>query len=131
MIRAYAQYMGIAIIAVGVAGLLLGERSLLNLLNIDILEDVVHLLTGGLLAYVGFANRDLDLVKNVVGGISVMYLAVGMLGFITPSLFGLLPHGYSGFDNVLHLGIGGIGIAIAWFMGGSDLHHPVASSSLR
>lgn len=112
MIRFYARYMGIAIIAVGVVGLLLGERSLLN---IDILEDVVHVLTGGLLAYVGFSNLNLDLVKSVVRGMSVLYLSVGVLSFITPGLFSVLPHEYSGFDNVLHVGIGGIGIALAWF----------------
>ncbi len=129
MVRLYAQYMGLAILVIGIAGVLLGERSLLNLVNIDILEDAVHLVTGGLLAYVGFANRDLDLVKSVVGGISVMYLIVGVLGFITPNLLGLLPHGYSGFDNVLHLGIGGIGIALAWFMSESSRHYQVASTS--
>jgi hypothetical protein len=48
-------------------------------MSIIIMEDMVHLLTGGLMAYVGFANRDLDVVKSVVGGIGVMY-AVGVLG---------------------------------------------------
>ena len=117
MVRQYAQYMGIAIVGIGVLGLLLGEQSLLQLVNIDIVEDIVHLLTGGVMAYVGYANRDLEVVKAVVGGVGVMYLLVGVVGFITPTLFGLLPHGYSVFDNLLHLALGVVGIAVAWLWG--------------
>lgn len=130
MVRAYAQSMGIAIISIGIVGLLLGERPLLNLLNIDIMEDMVHILTGGLMAYVGFANRDLDLVKSVVGGIGMAYLLIGVLGFNTPTLFGMLPHGYSGFDNIIHLGLGATSMAAAWYMGDS-IPKRVVHPSLR
>ncbi|MBA2252648.1 MAG: hypothetical protein H0W13_08095 [Nitrospirales bacterium] len=127
MARQYAQYMGIAIIGIGVLGLLLGEQSLLGLVNIDVMEDIVHLLTGGLMAYVGYAHRDLGVVKNVVGGVGVLYLLVGALGFVAPTLFGLLPHGYSVFDNVLHLTLGILGIAMAWFVG-SQAMRPAAQT---
>jgi hypothetical protein len=80
------------------------------------MEDIVHLLTGGLMAYAGFASRDVASVKTVVGGVGVAYLLVGLLGFITPTLFGLLPHGYSVFDNILHMALGAVGIAMAWFV---------------
>lgn len=61
MVRAYAGIVGVSLILIGVVGLVLGERSLLGVLNIDILEDVTHLVTGGLLAYVGFGQRDVGL----------------------------------------------------------------------
>jgi hypothetical protein len=35
-----------------------------------------------------------------------------------PMLFGLIPHGYSLFDNLLHLALGVLSIALAWFVGG-------------
>jgi hypothetical protein len=126
MARQYAQYMGIAIVGIGVLGLLLGEQSLLGLINIDVVEDIVHLLTGGVMAYIGYANRDIGTVKTVVGGVGVAYLLVGVLGFIAPNLFGLLPHGYSVFDNLLHLALGVLGIGVAWFIGSreSRLAHP-------
>ena len=117
MVRTYAQYMGLAIFGIGVVGLLAGEQPLLQLVNIDAVEDLIHLLTGGAMAYVGYASRDIELVNRVVGGVGVAYLVVGLLGFITPTLFLLLPHGYSLFDNLLHLAIGGIGIYLAWFAG--------------
>ena len=116
MVRQYAQVVGVVIIVIGVAGLLLGEQSLLGALNIDIVEDIVHLVTGGLMAYVGFGRVDPGLTRNVVGGLGVMYLLVGVLGFIVPNLFGLLPHGYSIVDNLIHLALGALGIAVGWFV---------------
>jgi hypothetical protein len=104
----------VVIILIGVVGLLVGEEPLFGLVNIDIVEDLIHLLTGGLLAYVGFGQRDEGLARNVVGGLGVVYLLVGLLGFVIPMLFGLLPHGYSIVDNIIHLALGVAGIAVAF-----------------
>ncbi len=41
--RIYARIIGVVLIAVGIVGLVLGNRVWLGLLNVDILEDVVHL----------------------------------------------------------------------------------------
>ena len=117
MVRQYAQVIGVVIIVIGVVGLVLGDQLLLGLLNIDIVEDIVHLVTGGLMAYVGFARADPGLLRNVVGGLGVVYLLVALLGFVVPNLFGLLPHGYTIADNLLHLALGAAGIAVGWFVG--------------
>lgn len=114
--RIYAQVLGVVLLLVGVVGLVLGDRVWLGLLNVDILEDIVHLITGGLLAYVGFARTDLALTRNVVGVLGIIYLVVGLLGFVTPMVFGLIPHGYTVFDNLLHLILGILGIVIAWVL---------------
>ena len=119
MVRAYAGIVGVSLILIGVVGLVLGEQSLLGVLNIDLLEDITHLATGGLLAYVGFGQRDVGLARNVVGGLGVIYLLVGILGFIAPALFGLLPHGYSIVDNLIHLAAGVLSIAVAFLQGGA------------
>lgn len=116
MVRQYAQVVGVIVILIGVVGLALGDQSLGGALNIDIIEDLVHLVTGGLMAYVGFARVDSGLQRNVVGGIGVLYLLVGLLGFVDPSLFGLLPSGYSVVDNLIHLVLGVLGIAVGWFV---------------
>lgn len=117
MVRTYAKVVGIVIILIGVVGLIAGEEPLLGLFNIEIGEDVVHLLTGGVMAGVGFGVRDISLVRTVVGVIGVVYLLVGVTGFVAPELFGLLPaHGYSVADNVLHLALGVLGIAVAWLV---------------
>ncbi len=44
---------------------------------------------------------------------------VGILGFIAPALFGLLPHGYSIVDNLIHLTAGVLSIAVAFLQGGA------------
>lgn len=115
-VRLYAQILGVVLILVGVIGLVLGDQVWLGLLNVDIFEDIVHLLTGGLLAYLGFARTDLGLTRNVVGVLGIVYLAVGVLGFVVPMMFGLIPHGYTIFDGLLHLALGILSIAVAWFL---------------
>ena len=115
MVRLYAQILGVVLILTGVLGLVLGERLLLGILNIDVLEDAVHVLTGGLLAYVGFGRTDLAFARNVVLGLGVIYVLVGLIGFVAPTLFGLLPDGYTVFDNLLHLALGALSIAVALF----------------
>ena len=51
--------------------------------------------------------------------LGVIYLVVGLLGFVVPTLFGLLPDGYTIFDNLLHLALGVASIAVALFGRGS------------
>jgi len=46
-----------------------------------------------------------------------IYLVVGVVGFVAPSMFGLIPHGYTVFDDLLHLALGIIGIALGFFGG--------------
>jgi hypothetical protein len=116
--RIYAQIIGVVLLLVGVVGLVLGDQVWLGILNIDIVEDIVHLLTGGLLAYVGFGRTDPAVTRTVVGVLGIVYLVVGVLGFVVPMMFGLIPNGYTVFDNLLHLALGVLSIALAWFVGG-------------
>ncbi len=116
--RVYAQIVGVVLLLLGVLGLVLGEQALLGIVNIDIVEDIVHLLTGGILAYVGFGQRDEGIARSVVGALGAVYLLVGVLGFIIPMLFGLLPHGYSVVDNLIHLALGVLSLAVAFALRG-------------
>jgi hypothetical protein len=108
LVKRYAQILGVVLILVGVVGLVLGDQVWLGILNVDIVEDIVHLLTGGLLAYVGFGRIDLAAARNVVLALGVVYLLVGILGFLIPMMFGLIPHGYTVFDDLLHLALGAL-----------------------
>ncbi len=55
--RTHAKVVGVVIVLIGVGGLILGEQSLFGVFNIDIAEDIVHLVTGGLMAGVASAVR--------------------------------------------------------------------------
>jgi len=123
--RLYAKVVGVTIVLIGVGGVLLGEKSLFGVLNIDIAEDIIHLVTGGLMAAVGFRGSD-SAVRSVVGGLGVVYLLVGVLGIVVPDLFGLLPHEYKTvLDNLIHLSLGVLGITVGFFLGS---RRPVAQS---
>jgi len=123
--RLYAKVVGVTIVLIGVGGVLLGEKSLFGVLNIDIAEDAIHLITGGLMAAVGFRGSD-SAVRSVVGGLGVVYLLVGVLGLVVPDLFGLLPHEYKTvLDNLIHLSLGVLGITVGFFLGS---RRPVAQT---
>jgi hypothetical protein len=109
--RLYAKIVGVVVTLVGVVGLIMGdpEDGLLGLFNVDIVEDIIHLATGGLLTYVGFAGTN-RAVKSVVTVLGVVYLLVGVIGFFVPELFGLIPHEYSLADNILHLTLGALAL---------------------
>ena len=113
MIKRFAQILGVVLILVGLVGLVLGDKVWVGILNVDIVEDIVHLATGGLLAYVGFSGMDLSTARSIVLALGVVYLLVGILGFVVPTMFGLIPNGYTIFDDLLHLALGGLSLAVA------------------
>ena len=119
-LKRFAQILGVVLILVGIVGLILGDRVWLGILNVDIVEDIVHLATGGLLAYVGFSRMDLGAARSLVLALGVVYLLVGVLGFFVPMLFGLIPNGYTVFDNLLHLALGALSLIVALAAGGSS-----------
>ncbi len=49
MVRLYAKVVGVTVILIGVVGLLLGDKSLLGVLNIDVGEDGSTCSPGGCL----------------------------------------------------------------------------------
>ena len=120
-LRRDAQILGVVLILIGRVGLLvLGNEVWLGLLNTDVVEDIVHIVTGGLLAYVGFGRTDLATARNLVLALGVIYLVVGILGFLVPMMFGLIPHGYTLFDDLLHLALGILSIAVALTASGAS-----------
>jgi len=107
---------GVVLIVLGIVGVVKGTEPLLGLVNLDTVENVIHLVTGGLLLWAGFAAE--PTLRKVVGTLGVLSLGAGILGFIAPNLFGLVPHGYSHCDNGLHLTLGVLGVLFAWVVRG-------------
>jgi hypothetical protein len=52
--------------------------------------------------------------RNVVLTLGVIYLVVGILGFVVPMMFGLILHGYTIFDDLLHLALGILSLVVAF-----------------
>ncbi len=103
-IQKIAKVFGVISLILGIGGILLGESSLFGLLNIEIVEDVIHVLSGIVLIYAGSLS-DVNKTRSIVGALGWIYLVVAIVGFfISSHLFGLLPHdGYSIVDNIFHL----------------------------
>lgn len=116
--KKYAQIVGVVLLVIAAVGFIAGEDPLLGVLNIDLQEDLIHLLTGGLLTYVGFTKSE-KVVSGVVGILGAVYLLVGVIGFVSPGLLGILSHDYSLLDNIIHLALGVTGLAV-YFMSKSE-----------
>jgi hypothetical protein len=118
-VRQYAGIVGAVLLLLGVVGLFF-EGYLFGFLNVDIAEDIVHLVTGALMVYVGFAQKDNALARMVVGVLGAIYLLVGILGFVSAKLFGVLQHDYTTADNIVHLLLGILGLVVAYALPRND-----------
>ncbi len=116
-VREYAQALGVVLVLIGIAGLVLDDRSPLGVLNIVYIPkvDVAHVLTGGLLAYIGFGQTDEGLARTAVIAMGVVYLLIGVLGLVL--LLGLSSYGYGAMDNAVHLLIGVLSLAVGFISG--------------
>jgi hypothetical protein len=117
-LREYAQALGVVLILIGVVGLASGGRLLLGVLSIVIPKGLAHLFTGSLLGYIGFGQADEGLARTAVAAIGVLYLLVGVLGFVLSTWLGLLfSFGYNAVDNIIHLAVGILSLAVAFGSG--------------
>lgn len=117
VLRLLTKIVGLVLIVLGIVGVVIGPAPLLGLVNLDTIENVIHLVTGGLLTYAGFKSPERQL-RQIVGVLGVLSLVTAILGFVAPTLFGLMPHSFSHCDNLLHLTLGVLAIFFAWIVRG-------------
>ncbi|HEX2221099.1 MAG TPA: DUF4383 domain-containing protein [Candidatus Limnocylindria bacterium] len=91
------------------AGMESAQGNLLGIFPVNALHNIVHLAIGAALLY-GATNTSAAIsVARIIG---VVYVVVGLLGFVAPDTFGLMPIG--GADIFLHLATGAILLAIGF-----------------
>lgn len=117
-VKMYAQIVGAVLILLGIVGLFLGDYFWAGGLNSHIIEDIIHLVIGLVFAYVGFATVDTATGRMIVGAMGIVLLLVAVIGFISPTLFGILPTTapYTIVDNIVHLILGLGAIVVAYLM---------------
>jgi hypothetical protein len=115
VLRLLTKIVGIVLILLGVIGLVFGDQHLLGVFNIDLVEDIIHLITGASLTYVGFRSEEAQL-RLFVGLMGILSLFAGVLGFLVPNPLGLIPHHYTAADNILHLTLGVLAVFFAWIV---------------
>ncbi len=103
MAKMYCQWVGIILIVLGVIGLFTG-----TLLGVSVagLHNWIHLLSGVILAYLGFTGTSVKIGAQVFG---VVYTLVGVIGFLQGStVLGLIAT--SVLYNIIHLVVGLAGL---------------------
>lgn len=106
MAKSYAKWGGIILLVLGVVGLFM--KTLPLGLNSDIIEDIIHIAAGALLTYAGTRGTDAQ-AASWSKYFGIVFLVVGVVGFLSKNLLGLLPSGLSTLDNVVHLAYGVLG----------------------
>jgi len=118
MIRAFALVIGIVFLVTGILGFIPlfkfgAEDYLLGIFAVDTVHNVIHLLVGAL----GVGAYYWDRARLYCQGLAIVYLLVGILGFIPAFIFpdemllGLFHVNLA--DNLLHLVVG----ALAAYLG--------------
>src|SRR5262245_5452712 len=113
------KVLGFALLLAGVAGFV--SPHLLGM-HLTLVHNVVHILSGALALYFGFANP--GGARGFVLGFGSIYGLLAVLGFVAPALFGrIIGHGAGDADagmfladNLVHVAIAGACLASA-FMG--------------
>jgi uncharacterized membrane protein len=110
--KVYALWGGVILLVLGVIGLFAGNT--FAGLNSEWLEDAIHLVAGAILAYGGWRGTAAQASSwsKVFG---VVFLVVGIVGFLSKNIFGLFPAvGMGTLDNVVHLIYGVVGVWAGW-----------------
>ena len=108
-VKLYATITGWVLLVLGVVGFL--WNGIPGFLEFDLVHNVVHLLLGAILLWVAY-GADEEMGVTTVKVLSVVYILLGVLGFVMADVFGLL-HLELG-ENLVHLVIGVWGAWAAW-----------------
>lgn len=120
--RTVVLVLGAIYVVVGIVGFIPGlvtggppsgmesaDGTLLGIFPVNALHNVVHLAIGAALLYGATSTAAAIAVARAVG---VVYILVGLLGFVSADTFGLMPIG--GSDILLHLGTGLVLLAVGF-----------------
>lgn len=80
----------------------------LGLMNVDPALDLLRIVLVAAASYIGFVSRSFSQARSFLTVTGVLYMAIGILGLVSSTLFGLLPAGLTGFDIVFHLATGAL-----------------------
>lgn len=114
MHRLTARILGVIVLLLGVVGLFITDEHLLGIMNVDLPLDIIRIILGAALLYVGFGPASHAAAKTLIIIVGAMYVLMGLLAFADDTLFGLLPSGFTGFDIGFHLVVGIAALAIAF-----------------
>lgn len=114
MHRLVARILGIVIGLLAIVGFFVEGELLLGIMNVDLALDILRVILAVALLVVGFADVPASAVRAVIVIVGALYVLMGLLAFADPTLFGLLPTGFTGFDIGFHLVVGVAALVLAF-----------------
>ena len=81
MLRLYARIVGLILVSLGMAGLV-------GIVGVSVASSFYHTCVGAFFVYLGFWQRDVLVVRRVVGGLGLMLLLVKGATTVVPLLWG-------------------------------------------
>lgn len=107
MHRLTARVLGIVVALLAVIGYFVEGELLLGIMNVDLTLDIVRTVIAAALLIVGFVPSVSETaVRVVVIAVGAMYVLMGLAAIADPTLFGMLPTGFTPFDVAFHLVVG-------------------------
>ncbi len=113
MLKMTARVLGVVVAVLAIAGFFVEGDHLLGFMNVDLVLDILRVFIAAALLTVGFAPVDDRAVRVVLGVVGAMYVLMALLALIDPTLFGMLPTGFTPFDVVFHLVVGAGSVVLA------------------
>jgi len=114
MHKLVAKILGIIVAALAIVGFFIEGTHLFGLMNVDIALDITRTVVALVLLYVGFGRVSDSAARLVVAIVGGMYIVMGLVTFIDPTHFGILPTGFTGFDVGFHLIMGAAAVVIGF-----------------
>ncbi|MCU1545398.1 MAG: hypothetical protein JWP30_498 [Homoserinimonas sp.] len=113
MARAIAVMLGFLLGGHGVIGLFIEGEHLLHVMNVDIVIDVLYIVTAvALLTAASFRNAASALRVTLLA-VGAVLIVLAVLAMIDNSVMGLLPTGLTLLDFVYLFGVGGVAVVVA------------------
>lgn len=112
MLRTYARVVGATLTLLSVMGIagILGDV-------VGLVEGILYLGTGGIFLYTGLGRIDIRDVRDVIGGMGVLYLLASMLTLSISTVYHLPPLGnYDLTDDYVRTAFGILSILAARFL---------------
>jgi len=116
--RYWMIFAGISLVAAGLIGFVPGNpiasESQDALFRVNAIHNLVHIVTGALAIYIGWMLRGTTLANWTIG-FGVLYVAVAVLVYFDPTLFGLFASAPANFpDHLLHAALGIVSVGLGW-----------------
>ncbi|GAB3291152.1 hypothetical protein [Pseudoclavibacter terrae] len=108
-----ARILGVLVGLLAIVGFFVEGEHLMGLMNVDLTLDLIRVVLAVALLAVGFTRASARAARTVIAIVGVMYVAMGVVAFFDPTMFTLLPTGFTGFDIGFHLVVGIAAIVIA------------------